>query len=211
MFSHIHLFATPWTVANQALCPWNSPWTRILEWIAIWCFRLRDWIQVSCNTGGFFTSLAKRETLSPADLPHPEIKLGYPTLQMDSLPTKLSGKPSHKLRSLKWHKFLISRFSWNFRQRLTESFAWVSPGWNQSNRWGYNLVWGLAASSQLIQDGKFLGIVGLRVFVFLLAVGWDWNWAGSYGVPRFRSLSAFPFLSSKQHVQTVAYQGREGM
>ena len=142
------------------------------------------------------------------DLPDPGIKLGSPTLQMNSLPTKLWGKPDHKLSSLKWHKFIFSRFSWNFRQRLTESSAWVSPGWNQSDRWGCNLVWGLAASSEFIQDGKFLGVVGLRVLVFLLAVGWDQNWAGSCGAPVLRSLSVFPFLSSKEHVQTVLI--REG-
>ena len=32
--SHVRLFVTPWTVAHQALCPWNSP-AKILEWVAI--------------------------------------------------------------------------------------------------------------------------------------------------------------------------------
>ena len=31
--------------------------------------------------------------LSPADVPNPGIELGSPALQMDSLPTELSGKP----------------------------------------------------------------------------------------------------------------------
>ena len=31
--------------------------------------------------------------LSPADLPHPEIKLGSPAVHADSLSTELSGKP----------------------------------------------------------------------------------------------------------------------
>ena len=31
---------------------------------------------------------------SPADRPHPGIELGSPTLQADSLPTELSGKPT---------------------------------------------------------------------------------------------------------------------
>ena len=30
---------------------------------------------------------------SPVDLPNPEVKLGSPALQVDSLPTELSGKP----------------------------------------------------------------------------------------------------------------------
>ena len=25
LVSHVRLFATPWTVAHQALCPWNPP------------------------------------------------------------------------------------------------------------------------------------------------------------------------------------------
>ena len=32
-------------------------------------------------------------SLSPADLPNPGIKPGSPALQVDSLPTELSGKP----------------------------------------------------------------------------------------------------------------------
>ena len=34
---------------------------------------------------------------SPGDLPDPEIKLGSPALQVDSLPTELSGKPKIQL------------------------------------------------------------------------------------------------------------------
>ena len=78
---------------------------RILEWVAF-PFRRgssqpRDWTQVSRIAGRFFTSWATREakeywsgslSLSPQDLPDPGIKLGSPTSQADSLPTKLSGK-----------------------------------------------------------------------------------------------------------------------
>ena len=42
---------------------------------------------------------------SPADLPNPGIKLGSPALQVDSLPTELSGKPIKQERwvqSLGW-------------------------------------------------------------------------------------------------------------
>jgi len=56
---------TPWTGAHQApLCPWNSP---------------GNW------NGLPFPS--------PEDLPDPGIKPGSPTLQADSLPTELPGKP----------------------------------------------------------------------------------------------------------------------
>ena len=62
----------------------------------------RDWTQVSCIAGRFFSSWATREVQeywsgwpipSPADLPNPGIKLGSLALQVDYLPTELSGKP----------------------------------------------------------------------------------------------------------------------
>jgi len=48
-------------------------------------------------------------SLSPADLPNPGIKLGSPVLQVDSLPTELSGKPyipSHRnIRSIRIQEY----------------------------------------------------------------------------------------------------------
>ena len=80
---------------------------RILEWVASPFSRgssqPREWTQVSCIAGGFFTSWATREAQeywsglpipSPASLPGPGIKPGSPALQVDILPTELSGKPN---------------------------------------------------------------------------------------------------------------------
>ena len=54
------------TLCNAMNCPWNSPGKNI-AWVA---FRFsrgyskpRDWIQISCIAGRFFTSWAKREAL----------------------------------------------------------------------------------------------------------------------------------------------------
>ena len=79
---------------------------RILEWIAFPFSRgssqPRDQTQVSLSTGRFFNCLATREGQeywsgypipSPVDLLNPGIKLGSPALQVNSLPTALSGKP----------------------------------------------------------------------------------------------------------------------
>ena len=79
---------------------------RILEWIAFPFYRgssqLRDWTQVFCIAGRFFTSWATREakntgvgslSLLHVDLPDPGIELGSPALQEDPLSTELSGKP----------------------------------------------------------------------------------------------------------------------
>ena len=50
------LFTTPWTVACQVLCPWNSPGKNT-------GVSSRDWTQVSCIAGRFFTVWATREAL----------------------------------------------------------------------------------------------------------------------------------------------------
>ena len=99
----------PRTAACQAPLSMGILQARILEWVAMPFSRVssqpRDWIQVSCFAGGFFTSWATREAQeywsgkprpSPADLPDPGIKLGSTALQVDSLPTELSGKPQKK-------------------------------------------------------------------------------------------------------------------
>ena len=58
-------FVTPWIVAHQAPLSMGILKARILEWIAMPSSRgssqPRDWTQVSCITGRFFTSWATRE------------------------------------------------------------------------------------------------------------------------------------------------------
>ena len=63
-FSHVGLFATPWTVAQGVLCPWNSP---------------------DKNTG------VDCHALLQGIFPTQELNLGL--LQAHSLPTELQGKP----------------------------------------------------------------------------------------------------------------------
>ena len=63
-FSHVWLFATLWTVAHQTPVP-GILQARILEWVAIPFSRgssqPRDWTQVSCTVGRFFTVWATKE------------------------------------------------------------------------------------------------------------------------------------------------------
>ena len=63
--SCVWLFATPWTVAHQAPLSMGILQARILEWVAMPSSRgssqPRDWIQVSCIAGWFFTVRATRE------------------------------------------------------------------------------------------------------------------------------------------------------
>ena len=47
------------------------------------------------NTGASSLAIS-----SPEDLPDPRIELGSPALQVDSLPTELSGKPLTKLEKV---------------------------------------------------------------------------------------------------------------
>ena len=66
--SHAQLFATPWTVAHQ------SP------------------LSIEFSRQKYYRGLSFP---SPGDLPNPGIEPASPALQVDSLPTKPSGKPQH--------------------------------------------------------------------------------------------------------------------
>ena len=87
---------------------------RTLEWGAFPFSRgssqPRDQTKVSRIAGRLFTSWATREAQedwsgwpipSPADLPDPGIELGSPALQVDYLPTELSGKPNTDCTAIK--------------------------------------------------------------------------------------------------------------
>ena len=64
LLSRVWLFATPWTVAHQALLSMGILQARILEWVAMHSSRgssqPRDGTHVSWIAGGFFNSWAKR-------------------------------------------------------------------------------------------------------------------------------------------------------
>ena len=64
--SRVHLFVTPWTIAYQVPLPLG--FSRQEYWIGL-------------------------PFPSPADLPNPGIKLGFPALQTDALPSEPPGKP----------------------------------------------------------------------------------------------------------------------
>ena len=59
--------ATPWIAAHQGSSVLGTFQARILEWVAIsfsrGSSRPRDWTQVSCTAGKFFTDWAMREAL----------------------------------------------------------------------------------------------------------------------------------------------------
>ena len=65
MLYRVQLFATPWTVAHQAPLSMGILQARTLEWVAMPTSRRfsqpRDWTQVSCIAGEFFTVWATRE------------------------------------------------------------------------------------------------------------------------------------------------------
>ena len=71
--SCVWLFATPWTVAHQAPLSMGILQATILEWVA---------------------------TPFSGDLTDPGIKLGSPSLQVDSLPAELPGKPNLDFSSM---------------------------------------------------------------------------------------------------------------
>ena len=62
--SHVQLFATPWTVAQQT--PLSVEFSRQEYWRGLQNFyressQLKDWTQVSCTAGRLFTIWATRE------------------------------------------------------------------------------------------------------------------------------------------------------
>ena len=66
-------FVTPWTVAHQAPLSMGILQARILEWVSMPSSRgstqPRDWAQVSCSTGGFFTAeLPGKPRVLPASM-----------------------------------------------------------------------------------------------------------------------------------------------
>ena len=65
MLSRVRLFAAPWTAARQA--PLSMEFSRQEYWSGL--------------------------LFPPGDLPDPEIKLGFPALQADSLTSEPQGKP----------------------------------------------------------------------------------------------------------------------
>ena len=82
--SHVHLFATPWTVAYKA------PLSMEVSGQEYW-------------SGLPFPS--------PGDLPNPGIEPGSPALQADALPSEPPGKPLHTQKTnSKWIKDLYVRY-----------------------------------------------------------------------------------------------------
>ena len=82
-FSHVRLFATPWTVACQA--PLATPWTVACQApLSMESSRQEYWSGLPCPPPGDLPNWGI-ETLSPAS----------PALQADSLPTKPPGKPDY--------------------------------------------------------------------------------------------------------------------
>ena len=69
VLSRFQLFETPWTVARQTPLSVGILQAGIMEWVAI--------------------------PPPPGDLPNPEIEPRSPTLQVDSLPSELPGKPKN--------------------------------------------------------------------------------------------------------------------
>ena len=69
--SRVRLFATPWTVAHQALP--SMGFSRKEYWSGL-------------------------PFPSPGDLPNPEIKPGFPALQADALTCELPGKPKASIK-----------------------------------------------------------------------------------------------------------------
>ena len=101
---------------------------RILGWVAMkpeggcrGSSQPRNWTQVSCIAGRFFTIWATREVQeywsgkpipSPGELSNPGIEPGYPALQGDSFPVELPRKLTHMCITQPWKETNLSQFYW---------------------------------------------------------------------------------------------------
>ena len=97
------LFVTPWTVVQQVPLSIGILQARIVEWVAMPSSRgssqPRDWTQVSCIAGGFFTSWATRET-------HWRLKVVVMLTKRYCLLINIYTQ-THTHRVLKWVNYLI--------------------------------------------------------------------------------------------------------
>ena len=107
--SHVQLFATPWTIQHS---PWNSPGQNMGEGSLLLLqgiFPTQESNPGLPHCRKILCQLSHQRSPrilewvaypSPMDLPDPGIEPGSPALQVDSLPTELSGKPVSKVMSL---------------------------------------------------------------------------------------------------------------
>ena len=89
---------TPWTVAYQASLSMEILQARILEWVSMPSSRgftqARDWAQVSCSTGGFFTAeLPGKPSALPASVQTATISLTLPD-SMQTVTISWSQRPA---------------------------------------------------------------------------------------------------------------------
>ena len=83
-FSHVQLFATPWTIAVRLLCPQEFS-------------RQEYWSSLPCPP--------------PGDIPNLGIEPRTPTLQADSLPSEPPGKPIHTHTHTYTHIYRLTHIS----------------------------------------------------------------------------------------------------
>ena len=105
-FSHVRLFATPWTVAHKVPLPMG--FSRQEYWSGLPCLPPRDLPNPGIKPRSPSLQADSLQTEPPGkpkntrvgslsllggDLSDPGIELGSPALQADSLPAELQGKP----------------------------------------------------------------------------------------------------------------------
>ena len=113
----------------------------------------RNQTQVSCIAGGFFTFWATKEVQehwsrqpipSPGALPNPGVELGSPTLQADSWPAELPGKPLRKILEgvyAPWKRVKGERKSTELgRQVIQQQSPCEGKGWTQISSSAYRVT-----------------------------------------------------------------------
>ena len=126
---------TLWTVARQALLSTGILQAKILEWVARPSSRgssqPRDWIQVSCIAGGFFTTWATREAHVCLTSTYKELLKKFPCV------SRVVFHPIHA-----WGNDLTSSWPYALRQASVFSSEW------ECGRIGFNL-WALKFNNSM--------------------------------------------------------------
>ena len=144
---------------------------RILEWVAFPFSRgssqHRDQTQVSCIAGRFSTSWDTREGQeylsaypipSPGDLPNPGIEPESPTLEADSLPTELSGKPWYW--ACYWACYMASLVPQLVK---SPSAMWETWVWSLARILGWVAIF-FSIGSSWPRDQTHASCIGRRIF-----------------------------------------------
>ena len=150
---------------------------------------------------------------SPGDLPHPEMKPGFPTLQADSLPSEPPRKPQVRMRSKSEREKqipCINTYIWNLEKRYRWSclqgrnrdadrengcVRGRGVGWTGRLRQMHihTTLWKIASGKQLYSTGS---LASCSVVTYMGGKGWERRSRGSGEIYTADSLNSIAEMNT---------------